>query len=697
MKNHKRPSFAALFTVLCLTMILFITVSVSLIFFINFYAVSRRQVITNTSESINNLRDTVVNQFTQWSALVRYSSFGAAPFMSQEVVDTKTVEVFFKRIVDAQSDVWLLYSTNNLVWNEPGGYAIFSDGMLRAADWNNTQRSWFTGAKATPGKIVYADPYIAANSGLLTTAISTNVYSESGEDLGVIAGNVSIGFLDEMLKQSSSLPKQQTYFLNKQGLFVTNPDVDAVLKKNFFTESGLEPYQNSVLSASSFSRMDKNIFIYSVLIPDVDWILVSTIPVSVIFAEANRLLVILAGISIGLLVFATFISIILTRHMVRPLRDLEAFSAELAAGDFSGTSPDYGTAEAVRLSDGFNMINENISGLVKNIMESFQSMQAYTQESQRAMNQASRATGEITNSIHAIITHIKEGADMTGQNTRSIAHIDDEIASFNKIVVEQSQQISISSTAITEVVASISGEEKSIGVLSTQITNLIQSSSAEHDYIVKSSAMIKQVDTDSEALVEMNRVIAGVANNTNLLAMNAAIEAAHAGEAGKGFAVVADEIRKLSETTAKQAKDSSATLLTIKNRITEIAKMSNSIETSYSHTNELILAINQVVAEIRNAAAEQGSGSAQILQSIEQIEGITEKVRNGAGSIKREVDGSTAISMQLSTIISTIEQQISVCAEQIADSSRLTSTSVEHNIERLNTLGTAIKRLRVRA
>jgi methyl-accepting chemotaxis protein len=696
MKIRKKPSFAALFTTLCVTMILFITLVVSIMFFINFYAISRKQVIAVASETINKLRDTVVGKFAQWSALVQYAGFGAALFMSQELVDTKRVEIFFKWIVDAQSDVWLLYSTSNLVWNEPGGYAIFSDGMLRAQNWNNTQRSWFTGAKANSGKMVYANPYIAANSGLLTTTISTNVYSEFGEDMGVVAGDVSISFLHEMLNQSSSLPKQETYFINKQALFVTNPDVDAVLKKDFFTESGLEHYRNRVLSASSFSNVDSAIFIYSVVIPDVDWILVSTIPVSVIFAEANRLLVMLISVSLGLLVLATLISIILTQRMMRPLQDLETFSAELAQGDFSGTTPDYGIAEAARLSEGFNMISENISGLVKNIMVSFQSMQSYTRESQRVMDQSSKATDEITNSIHTIITHIKEGADMTGQNTRSIAHIDEEIAAFNRIVAEQSQQISISSVVIAEVVASISSEEKSVGALSTQITSLMQSSKAEHEYIVKSSEMVKQVDSDSEALVEMNKVITSVAHNTNLLAMNAAIEAAHAGNAGKGFAVVADEIRKLSETTAKQAKDSSATLLVIKNRITEIAKMSSFIETSYSQTNKFILAINRVVAEIKNAAAEQGTGSAQILQSLERIESITEKVHNGAEAIKREVDRSTLISKQLSAIMSTIEQRIGVCVEQIADSSQLAYTSVKHNSESLDTLGTAIKRLRVR-
>jgi hypothetical protein len=153
-----------------------ITAGVSFIFFINLRAIAYREIESNTRKTVDGIRDQAIGQFNTWSSIIRYTAFGIAPFMAQDEADTFTIESIFRRIVQSQTDIWLLYCTNNLVWNEPGGYAVFSDGELRAADWNNTTRSWFTGAKANPGRIVYADPYIAANSGIFTVAVSTSVY-----------------------------------------------------------------------------------------------------------------------------------------------------------------------------------------------------------------------------------------------------------------------------------------------------------------------------------------------------------------------------------------------------------------------------------------------------------------------------------------------------------------------------------------
>ncbi|MDR2798182.1 MAG: methyl-accepting chemotaxis protein, partial [Treponema sp.] len=515
-----------------------------------------------------------------------------------------------------------------------------------------------------------------------------------------IPGNVSIAFLTELINGYTSLPEQETYFLNKQGLFITHSDQEGVLNKDFFTEFGLEVYRDQILrlnaASNIFSVLDQDNFIYGVFIPGPDWILLTKVPQRVIFGETNRITLILIAIALGLVLVLSFISIILTRGLVRPLQELEGFSINLSQGDFSGTVHEYQIKETGLLTEAFTTINANISSLVNHIIGSFETMHRYAEELRPVIEQNALSTAKITESVHTITAQIRECSKQTGQNTDSVVHIDHEIESFNVTVAKQGNQIASASQFIKKMMESISREEKLIPGLREQIKQLVESADLKHSHILRSAGIVGQMDGDSESLVAMNLVIAGVADQTNLLAMNAVIEGAHAGESGKGFAVVAEEIPKLSETTANQAKSSSATLLTIKQRIGEIAKLSGIIERSYGQTNEIIQAINLRVREIRHAAEEQDTGSAQIIQGLTAIDGITKQVENYAVTIKQEARAYLGNAKQLSESINPIEQRIQDISGQIEQVSRSFQTSMEQNTEALESMNQALKKLKMR-
>ncbi|MDR2808911.1 MAG: methyl-accepting chemotaxis protein [Spirochaetaceae bacterium] len=704
MYSHKKLSFAVIFPAVCVLIIFLVTVSLSVVFVFNFRSVASQGVIEQTKDKINLMQDRVISSFRMWEALIYHGAFAAAPLLTESPIspeNTLALEDLFVRMQQSQEGVNDLYASSIQRWIEPGGFSIISTRVPADPNWDNTTRDWYLGAKANPGKIAYAAPYIASNTGILSTALSTVITDIQGRNLGVMGGHISIAFLNDLIQNSTPLSSyQETYFLNKQGLFITHSDQEAVLKKDFFTESGLEIYRNQITrletGSDTISVLDQNYFIYSVFIAGPNWILLTKIPRSVIFAETNRITFILITLALSLVLVMSFISIILTRSLVRPLQELEAFSINLSQGDFSGTVPEYQIKETGLLAEGFNTINANISSLVKHIIGSFQIMHRYAEELRTIMEQNALSTMKITESVHAITAQIRECSKQTGQNTDSVVHIDHEIEAFNVTVVEQGAQIVGASRFIKEVMESISNEEKLIAGLSEQIKQLVDSANLEHSHILKSADIVGQMDKDSEALVEMNKVIAGVADQTNLLAMNAAIEAAHAGQAGKGFAVVAQEIRKLSETTANQAKSSSATLLTIKQRIGEIAKLASIIERSYGQTNEIIQAINFRVRDIRHAAEEQDAGSVQIIQGLTAIDGITKRVENYAVTIKQEARSYLGNAQQLSESINRIERQIQDISRQIEQVSRSFQTSMEQNTGALASMNQALKKLKIR-
>jgi two-component system chemotaxis sensor kinase CheA len=329
-----KSSFPALFTVICLTVIVGITVSVSALFFIVFRTQSYTQVETNTRENLNYLRDRVIAKFQEWTGLVQHTAIGVAPLMAQQNVDQTAIQQFFQRFLATQTDVVLLYCSNNLAWNEPGSYAVFDNGFIPLPDWKNTQRNWFTAAKKNPGQAGYADPYVDIVTQKLITSVSFVAFDEGGQDLGVVAGDVSIDFLDELLRENAFIPGQTTFFLNKEGLFITHQDTQSVLQKNFFTEFSLDQYRAAILDSLAFSTIDQKWFIYSVAIPEVDWILVSLIPTTFIFSEVSSFLFKIIGVNLLLIALAVAMSIVLTRILQRERDEINAMKDNLKVGFF---------------------------------------------------------------------------------------------------------------------------------------------------------------------------------------------------------------------------------------------------------------------------------------------------------------------------------------------------------------------------
>jgi methyl-accepting chemotaxis protein len=144
------------------------------------------------------------------------------------------------------------------------------------------------------------------------------------------------------------------------------------------------------------------------------------------------------------------------------------------------------------------------------------------------------------------------------------------------------------------------------------------------------SADIQEIARESEGLLEINAVMQTIASQTNLLSMNAAIEAAHAGEAGKGFAVVAGEILKLADSSSEPSKTIGAVLKKIKESIDKITESTGIVLTRFQAIDSDIRIVSEQEENIRSAMEEQGEGSKQILEAVGQLNDITQQVKGGS-------------------------------------------------------------------
>jgi methyl-accepting chemotaxis protein len=416
-------------------------------------------------------------------------------------------------------------------------------------------------------------------------------------------------------------------------------------------------------------------------------------------ASVRRLIII---VIISVLVLAAAVLVPLCfftlRSITRPLDETVRMAEQLASGDLSAKLMVKGHDEIAVLQDSFRKMTENLRELVENIIRSFDTMKVNGDALNQVINNTARAAEEITGSVHNLQDLEGNVNEETERVNQEIANIDSELSTLGGVIREQRDQLDISSSAIEEMTANIASVEKRILALGDNLNRLLESSNEEHNHIVKSTEAVKQVEADSNTLTEMNKVIAAVAAQTNLLSMNAAIEAAHAGDAGRGFAVVADEIRKLSETTAEQAKNSNQTLTAIRGRINDIAKIAGLIEGAFGQTASIVQGINTMVGELKNSMEQQSQGSVLILQSLERINGITETVQQGAEKIKAESDESIGAMVKLKEESLTIEQEIGgivAQVQQVSESARAAHATVGQNSEGLQSLYGAITRFKM--
>ena len=201
---------------------------------------------------------------------------------------------------------------------------------------------------------------------------------------------------------------------------------------------------------------------------------------------------------------------------------------------------------------------------------------------------------------------------------------------LNGQLESQSAAINESSAAIEEMIANTRSVSSTLSKNAQNVQDLQEASAVGHSGLNEVATDIREIARESESLLEINAVMQNIASQTNLLSMNAAIEAAHAGESGRGFAVVADEIRKLAESSSKQSKTIGAVLKKIKGSIDKITKSTDNVMNKFEAIDGGVKTVAEQEQGIANAMAEQSAGSAQIMQAIAQVNDITGQVKEDA-------------------------------------------------------------------
>jgi len=284
---------------------------------------------------------------------------------------------------------------------------------------------------------------------------------------------------------------------------------------------------------------------------------------------------------------------------------------------------------------------EHLSGGIGTIKNKINGLNHTSFELSANMGKTSTAVEQISSNLDSmknLMVKQEIGAEEAG---KAVGVIEENIGSLKKMIEEQTDSVNRSSSAIEEMTANINSVTRTLVENSKNVSVLTEASENGKSGLQLVAQEIQEIAHDSEGLLEINSVMNNIASQTNLLSMNAAIEAAHAGEAGKGFAVVADEIRKLAESSSKQSKTTAAMLKKIKASIDNITKSSGEVLARFGAIDSSVKTVSEHEQNILNAMEEQEVGGKQILDSISRLRDITASVKQGSDNM--EVSGETLV------------------------------------------------------
>jgi methyl-accepting chemotaxis protein len=430
------------------------------------------------------------------------------------------------------------------------------------------------------------------------------------------------------------------------------------------------------------------------------WSVVATVPIKTVMYAVDSLTNFTIILALATLAVSAVVIFFIANSIVKPIVKVSLTLKDISEGegDLTKTINVKSNDEIGNLAHYFNLTLDKIRELVVTIKNQTTALFNIGNELSSNMTQTAAAVNEITSNIQSIKTRVVNQSASVTETNSTMEQITINIDKLSGSIGEQSNSVAQSSSAIEEMLANIQSVTDTLIKNAGNVKDLASASDLGHSGLKQVSSDIQEIARESEGLLEINSVMENIASQTNLLSMNAAIEAAHAGEAGKGFAVVADEIRKLAENSGEQSKTISEVLKKIKDSIDKITKSTGEVLGRFESIDLGVKTVSDQEDNIRNAMEEQSTGSQQILEAISRLNDITQTVKGGSSEM---LEGSKEV-IQESKNLEMVTQEITngmnemaIGADEINVAVNRVNEISESNRENIDILVKEVSRFKV--